>query len=1628
MGQNKSKEFETAEQDDADDAQIPKADVVRRHSQLLSLNEAEKRKRRKWRKKQGYSLPAVGGSMGNLNPEDEDLPPAAVERGAVLVSYSRSDAERFAPLRPRIVNRRKERQMSSFGDVTSDELFVDTPTSTRSCLTLDNIHGRCDTVSLANAVPTQLTSFHHHHQQQQQQLTPIAQHHAQQRIKECSPTCDNQPVPKDCHLGHKDLRRVLPSYEKSGELHQKLKMIADIEKDENIFPEKTKSRPMSYFEKVKQEIERSSPVFEKVNKTEIENDFDIIFNFEKVAKTSFEPSTPTSSQKTNFENGEKDLLPPPLPPRPSSLSSSAAASTTSLKAEVSPTSMPKLKSVDKKNCEEVVRTKTEVGPLNLMTHNSCSNNYNNVVDNDTKRNSINNSGSSSFNSSNICTVKIGPNICDIQNSKETSENEKRVPIPIPANISEILESGLAPNLFYADANEGDGDVSVEISVDDDNGNDDNSLTEPLELDISESTTDSMIMTSVNLDDQNEVVSEPFLLEPDLFCITPELTSEPLAIAQEPVSYFSRPSRVRDCDDDSALLIDDEDDGLVPAVRVETVDDLDDLDDFPAFCSNLSVVRPFGSDILSAITEEDKEDMSSNLSAVPESLDRSFSRSERDDEASVFENSFSKLHSSASAAAAAKPTPEINDEIYFELGHSHSGNDKLSTATEHFGNVEFVAEEKIPETEFPFENVSTFQSVEAKSAEVTNCFEDVELVAANDVLSSLQNDAIRLEQNNKIVDYDFVVDDDEPVFDDARVPNERFENLSEICVDDVSKFYDSDAAQLSVLPLEVAPHEDQVVDDGDQYVLKLCEEIKIETLPQRNVKELASKFEKKKQHSKEDFKDSDDKMRHPDKSSFIVQTSSLTSLEPGVTLPTSTSSVAPQLMISSQLQQPMTSSPVGSNEKVKSRNDVGDVDSTIENSQSLKVSKSETKTDDDEPQDFVEQPFIKMSSPRPQLEGAVENPIEPIYVVKQKAVVVVDDVSVFDNDLNGGQVDFSDEDEMDERSKNEQNEIEDLIDSIFQYDEDANCGSIDEPLRQLEGGRRPHGHGRNKQQQNEDKLVSAEKMEFGSPEMHSSFADDNNVCKNENSTNSNVDVMNEWTSAKTENKDEETAEVEQLDKGANRQNGTECTEEAIKEVQFTKHGKAKKEKLSQDLDGKEKINLDNADSAKQTAADKRRHFFDVSIVNTSQIETDVDTPNSSCSSDETETNSGFGSPPIEIRSERRLPPVGCSSEDPASSGSASDDLEKGCYDSLEEDSASSPPKPRLGTKDIPKRRRALPAVPPDYNEQQKRAFESLLGHQPLPQHVHPASFIQQQPPASFYVPYTPDKPFDPFNRFSQPFVPENYYEDQWRQPDIFFTPEMKTSSSLYIQPEPPIQQKVNLERSRTFNHPQQDQSRSRRRRELPQVPSSSCEQISQVDSPDEGPGAKGSVDRQVVSKREYRGNPPVPRWAHQGAGGFLHFSGEEDSGCASLDRSSVSPQQQQQQQQLQQQQQQAPEEDRESCSFMWFDMTPAPTKKPTVDVVRRQKTSSTLAAKNKLSMNRHSAPPGSLDLPRRRSDVQPTKATPVTTNLKRRKSSTMLASSNNSMSVADEKSKTSQSRFHGKIISAFSLTTAVLFYI
>ena len=215
----------------------------------------------------------------------------------------------------------------------------------------------------------------------------------------------------------------------------------------------------------------------------------------------------------------------------------------------------------------------------------------------TQNNQIDNN--TNVNKNNVCTVVIGsgntkskPEGMSVRFAECRDVPNRILKIPVPERISNIVNSGHAPNLFH-DFHFDSDDKVVEMSVDTDT--EDISLTEPLEIE---------------RDDEPDSFSTPiFSRRADDLTLT-----EPLAIVQEPVSYQSPPfsRRVRDCDDDSAILIDEEvelePDQLVPAVRVEIYDDFDDnydLDDFPSFHNNASVVRPFGSDVLSAITEEDK---------------------------------------------------------------------------------------------------------------------------------------------------------------------------------------------------------------------------------------------------------------------------------------------------------------------------------------------------------------------------------------------------------------------------------------------------------------------------------------------------------------------------------------------------------------------------------------------------------------------------------------------------------------------------------------------------------------------------------------------------------------------------------------------------------------------------------------------------------------------------------------------------------------------------------------------------------------------------------------------------------------------------------------------------------------
>jgi len=295
------------------------------------------------------------------------------------------------------------------------------------------------------------------------------------------------------------------------------------------------------------------------------------------------------------------------------------------------------------------------------------------------------------------------------------------------------------------------------------------------------------MTSYFIDGRE--VPEPFssFLEPDtslgLSSRPPvvEAFSEPLSIVQEPVSYFARSSRVRDCGDDSALLIDD--DGVVSAVPAETfddaaVDDDDDFDDFPSFCNNLSVVRPFGSDVLSAITEEDKEDMSSNLSAVPESLDRSFSRSERDDEAEL------SFDSRNVESAATTPTPGTEVNLpEFDQPNLFTGNG---------------TDESVPNFQLPSSNI--FVEPEEDSLDPSFGIDDSQ--TGRNFLTGFEaepgeEDVIELGPDlTPFEDVSHISG-----FSDAIIPNLA---ETEICVDDISRFYESDAVRLSVLPIDVKP--------------------------------------------------------------------------------------------------------------------------------------------------------------------------------------------------------------------------------------------------------------------------------------------------------------------------------------------------------------------------------------------------------------------------------------------------------------------------------------------------------------------------------------------------------------------------------------------------------------------------------------------------------------------------------------------------------------------------------------------------------------------------------------------------------------------------------------------------------
>ena len=406
------------------------------------------------------------------------------------------------------------------------------------------------------------------------------------------------------------------------------KPILHHEKRENDFvvQGRKNEQPMSYFEKVKQEIEESETIFEKVKKdlaekepvskkdqkvqqphhqqqptwpavkpqqqqptwpavtpqqqqqhmVETDDIPEIVFNFEqKLPKQSERNFGPKPLVDINGRSATP-TTPPPLPPRPCTLQSK-------LEVASHTNSPPTLKNQDLHSIDDSLR-QNETGPQ-IQKQDVTQNNQ---IDNNTN-----------VNKNNVCTVVIGsgntkskPEGMSVRFAECRDVPNRILKIPVPERISNIVNSGHAPNLFH-DFHFDSDDKVVEMSVDTDT--EDISLTEPLEIE---------------RDDEPDSFSTPiFSRRADDLTLT-----EPLAIVQEPVSYQSPPfsRRVRDCDDDSAILIDEEvelePDQLVPAVRVEIYDDFDDnydLDDFPSFHNNASVVRPFGSDVLSAITEEDK---------------------------------------------------------------------------------------------------------------------------------------------------------------------------------------------------------------------------------------------------------------------------------------------------------------------------------------------------------------------------------------------------------------------------------------------------------------------------------------------------------------------------------------------------------------------------------------------------------------------------------------------------------------------------------------------------------------------------------------------------------------------------------------------------------------------------------------------------------------------------------------------------------------------------------------------------------------------------------------------------------------------------------------------------------------
>jgi hypothetical protein len=95
MGQNKSKHLSLQEHHEE-----------LGHLRRLETSKEERRRKRKWRKKQGYSLPTGMDMVGRMSAatSQPDLPDIDQD-DAILMSYSQSNAEKFSHLRPNYQNR-----------------------------------------------------------------------------------------------------------------------------------------------------------------------------------------------------------------------------------------------------------------------------------------------------------------------------------------------------------------------------------------------------------------------------------------------------------------------------------------------------------------------------------------------------------------------------------------------------------------------------------------------------------------------------------------------------------------------------------------------------------------------------------------------------------------------------------------------------------------------------------------------------------------------------------------------------------------------------------------------------------------------------------------------------------------------------------------------------------------------------------------------------------------------------------------------------------------------------------------------------------------------------------------------------------------------------------------------------------------------------------------------------------------------------------------------------------------------------------------------------------------------------------------------------------------------------------